>query len=259
MKKVDYEKALKAFEEYLASYDRSNGSINLKIIHTYEVVKLSEYIAKELKLSNEDIELAKVIALLHDIGRFEQIKTFKMFDDKKLEHAKYGVKVLFEDNKLIRKFIDTDEYDELIYKAIYNHNKLEIESNLTEHELLHAKIVRDSDKIDNFRVRVKDKFEDIFPRIYNKDTINNEIISKEVFDTFISHKSVKVSDRKTILDYWYCVIAFIFDLNFDVSLKYVNEKNYINILIDRIKYQNKDTINKVEILRKEALEYIEKY
>ena len=252
---IDFIKAQESFKEYLKDYDLNNGSIQLKIRHTYEVVKKSEYIAKGLNLDKENIELAKVIALLHDIGRFEQIKEFSDFSDKKIEHAEFGVKVLFEDN-LITKFIEDRKYDNIISKAIYNHNKFKIEDNLNDIELLHSKIIRDSDKIDNFRVKQYDKLEDMFPKIYNKETINYENISQKVYDDFMKHKCIKLEDRKTIIDYWVCVIAFIFDLNFDISLKYVKEKDYIDILIDRIEYRNNDTKQKMEDIRKCAKEYI---
>ena len=65
---IDYNKALQAFIDYLKEYDVNNGMIALKVRHTYGVVSLSEYIAKDINLSKEDIELAKLIALLHDIG-----------------------------------------------------------------------------------------------------------------------------------------------------------------------------------------------
>ena len=93
---IDFRKTEEFFKEYLKNYDLENGSIKMKIRHTYEVVKKSEYIATGLKLDKENIELAKTIALLHDIGRFEQLKEFNDFDDKKIEHAKFGVKVLFD-------------------------------------------------------------------------------------------------------------------------------------------------------------------
>ena len=80
---MEFGLAKKAFREYLKNYDTKNGSILLKIKHTYEVIKKSEYIANGLRLDKEDIELAKIIALLHDIGRFEQIKEFGEFNDKK--------------------------------------------------------------------------------------------------------------------------------------------------------------------------------
>ncbi len=159
---MDFELAKKVFQEYLKRYNVKDGSIALKIKHTYEVVKKSEYIANGLRLDKEKIELAKIIALLHDIGRFEQIKEFGEFNDKKIEHAEFGVKVLFN-NGLIRNFINEDKYDSIIYKAIYNHNKYKIEKNLNEKELLHCRIIRDADKLDNFRVKEKDKIEDMFP------------------------------------------------------------------------------------------------
>lgn len=253
---MGFELAEKTFREYLKKYDTNDGSIALKIKHTYEVVKKSEYIANGLRLDKENMELAKIIALLHDIGRFEQIKEFEEFNDKKIEHAEFGVKVLF-DNSLIRKFIDEDKYDNIIYKAIYNHNKYKIEENLNEKELLQCKIIRDADKLDNFRVKEKDKLEDMFPKIYNEKTINYETISEKVYEDFMQHKCIKLEDRKTIIDYWVCVIAFIFDLNFNISLQYVKENNYIDILGNRIEYKNDTTKQKMEDIRKCAKEYID--
>mgnify|MGYP004610037193 CR=1 FL=1 len=253
---MDFLRAEKAFKEYLKNYNVEDRSIALKIRHTYEVINKSEYIAEGLKLDKENIELAKIIALLHDLGRFEQIKRFKEFNDKNIEHAEFGVKALLEDG-LITQFIDDRSYDNIIYKAIYNHNKFKIENDVNSKELLHCKIIRDADKLDNFRVKQKDELEDIFPKIYNKETINYENISSKVYEDFMKHKCIKLEDRKTIIDYWVCVIAFIFDLNFDISLQYVKEKNYIDILIDRIEYKNYDTKQKMEDIRKCAKEYIE--
>lgn len=253
---MNFELAEKSFQEYLKNYDINDGSIALKIKHTYEVVKKSEYIAKGLKLDKENLKLAKIIALLHDIGRFEQIKEFGEFNDKKIEHAEFGVKVLF-DNGLIRKFIKEEKYDDIIRKSIYNHNKFKIEESLNDIELLHSKIIRDADKLDNFRVKEKEKLEDMFPKIYNEKTINYETVSEKVYEDFIQHKCIKLEDRKTIIDYWVCVIAFIFDLNFKISLQYVKENNYIDILVDRIEYKNKNTKQKMEDIRKCANKYIE--
>jgi len=254
---MNFEYAEKMFYEYLNQYNTENGSIKLKIIHTSEVVKKSEYIAKGLNLNLEDIELAKIIALLHDIGRFEQIKEFGCFDDKKLEHAKFGVIVLFE-NGLIRNFIQEEKYDNIIKKAIYNHNKYAIQQGLNDKELLHCKIIRDADKLDNFRILESEKFEDRFPNIYNKETINMEAITLKVYSDFMNEKCIELKDRKTIIDYWVCSLAFIFDLNFDISLKYVKDKNYIDILIDRISYENIETKERMENIRNCAKNYINK-
>lgn len=157
---IDLIKAKKAFKKYVKKYDKENEMIKLKIIHTYKVVNLSEYIAKSIGLKKEDIELAELIALLHDIGRFEQIRIYNSFEDSKtIDHADLGIKILYEEN-LIREFIQEDKYDNLIYKAIKNHNKYELEKDLSARELLHAKIIRDADKTDIYRVALETNLQD---------------------------------------------------------------------------------------------------
>ena len=127
--------AIEEFRKYIIeNYDPKDGMISLKIRHTYGVVDASEYIAKSIGLDNENIQLARIIALLHDIGRFEQAKQYKDYRDyKNIDHAELGVKILFEEG-FIRKFIQDDKYDNIILKAIKNHNKLEIEDGLNEEE-----------------------------------------------------------------------------------------------------------------------------
>lgn len=253
---INIVEAEKSFKDYLKSYDSSNGNIELKIRHTYGVVTASEYITKSLGLDEENIQLAKLIALLHDIGRFEQIKVTESYvDNKKFDHAKYGVEILFKDN-LIRNFIKDDKYDDIIYKAIINHNKYKIEEGLNEEELLHAKIIRDADKLDNFRVKEEDKLENILSMKYDPNTIIYDGITRKVYEDFMDNKSILSADIVTQVDMWISYIAFIFDLNFKVSLKYVEEKGYIDKLIDRVEYRNEDTKQKMEQIRKCVKEYV---
>ena len=146
------EGAKQAFENYLDEYDRKDDKIRLKIVHTYCVVNAAEEIAIRMHLREEDVQLAKIIGLLHDIGRFEQIRLYHTFVDRKsVNHGELGAKILFEDG-LIRNFIETDEFDEIIKIAIINHNRGRIEEGLTERQLLHAKLVRDADKTDIFYI-----------------------------------------------------------------------------------------------------------
>ena len=99
-----YPLAQQEFESYLNGYDRENDRIKLKIIHTYGVVKQAEELAGRMHLSAEDTDLARLIALLHDIGRFEQLKRYDSFEPGTMDHAAYGVKVLFDEG-MIRRFL----------------------------------------------------------------------------------------------------------------------------------------------------------
>ena len=112
---MDFYTAKTQFNNYLKDYDCHNDKIRLKIVHTYGVVKESADIAARMKLSEEDTSLAKMIALLHDIGRFEQLKQFDSFLPDTMDHAAYGVKILFDNaphQNLIRNFIPESDFDD---------------------------------------------------------------------------------------------------------------------------------------------------
>ena len=253
---INYEKALAAFKKYIENYDLENDMIKLKVIHTYEVVALSEYIAKDLNLDKEDFELAKIIGLLHDIGRFEQVKKFGNFRDyETIDHGDFGAEILFKDG-LIRNFIADDQYDEIIKKAVTYHNKYKLPEGLNERELLHAKLIRDADKTDNFRVKAVDKLEAI-DNITDEQMENSEV-TQVIYEDFKKEQLIDGKKRVTPADVWISYIAFIFDFNFSSGLKYIKEKNYINILVNRINFKNEDTKIKMEEIRNLSNDYIER-
>ena len=100
------EEAYKVFNDYVKDYDITNPKVELKVKHTYSVVNKARAIAESLNLEQSEIDLACLIALLHDIGRFEQLRIYNSFyDNLTVDHADFGVKLLFED-KLIEKFSD---------------------------------------------------------------------------------------------------------------------------------------------------------
>lgn len=218
------------FDEYIKDYDMNNYDIAYKYHHSYRVQKLSDEIAKRLKLNEEDIYLANTIGLLHDIGRFEQIKKYNTYrDSKSIDHATYGSVVLFKEN-LIDKFNIPTKYYDIIDKAIRNHNKLEIEAGLNERELLHTKIIRDADKIDIFNALTDLK-------AYNR-TKDLKEISPIVEQGFYNKKPINIKDVKTNADKLLITLAFIYDINYKESLDIIKEHDYINKLYNQI--ENKE-------------------
>lgn len=253
---IDLDYAIKNFEKYVSNYDVNDEKVKLKITHTYGVMNISEYIAKDLKLSNEDIQLAKLIGILHDIGRFEQLKKFDNFNDglNNVDHAKMGVEILFDDNNFIREFVIDDKYDDIIFKAIMNHNKYKIEDGLEDKELLHAKIIRDADKTDNFRVKEQEDIKNIFN--FNQENLENDYISEEIYNDYMNNKVVLYSKRKTNLDIWVSHLAYIFDYNFNSGLRYIYENDYINKIVDKLEIKIIDIKIQIENIRKHSNEYI---
>lgn len=103
---IDRKNVEDTFKKYTDNYDTSDEKIKLKVDHTYRVAALSERIAISLGLDKADTDLAWLIGMLHDIGRFEQLKNYGTFSDAdSIDHAHYGVELLFDEG-LIWKFID---------------------------------------------------------------------------------------------------------------------------------------------------------
>ena len=249
---IDILKAKKAFKEYVKDYDIENKQISLKISHIERTSQIAKKIAESLNLDKEDVELAELIGLLHDIGRFEQIKKYHTFVDKNsINHGEYGVKILFEDGK-IRNFIETSEFDDIISKAIINHNRNVIEDGLTKRQELHSKIIRDADKTDIFYVLTVDDVK----TIYETKDMSNEKITDEIYREFIEDRKIDYNIKQSAADTIISHFAYVFDFYFDYGLRYIYDKKYIQKLYKRFSFNEKDTMNKYNNAYEIAIKYV---
>lgn len=251
---IDINNAKRVFKEYVSNYNLQDGKIALKVAHILRVSELSKKIATSLNLSEKDIKLAELIGLLHDIGRFEQVRKYNTFIDKiSINHGEYGVKVLFEDN-LIEKFNIDEKYYKIIKTAILNHNRSKIEDNLTEQELLHSKIIRDADKLDCFYVLLTDDIKNTYgcsAEDMQHETFTDETVKEFKIDHMIDYKK-----RKTYGDIWISHMAYVFDFYYKSSYIVIKEKDYLNKLTQKMNFKNPQTIQIAQELLQIANDYI---
>ena len=249
---IDREKALKTFNTYVSKYNTEDEKIKLKIEHIQRVAKNANDIAENLNLSKEDIDLAWLIGLLHDIGRFEQVRLYHTFNDgKSVNHAEIGVKILFEDG-LIREFIEDEQYDEIIKKAILNHNKLQIDKELTEREMMHSKIIRDADKVDiYYSLTIYSK-----EAVWESKDLSNDTISDEIYREFKEDRKINYKNRKTAADTLVSHFAYVFDFNYKYSLQIIYINNYIEKIYKRHKFNDKKTMERYNEIFNIATEYV---
>lgn len=228
---IDIIHAKNEFKKYVANYNPKHPRIALKIGHIERVADVSKKIAESLNLSEEEIKLAELIGLFHDIGRFEQVRMTDSFSDRDtgINHGELSVKVLFEDG-LIRKFIEETQYDDIIKKAVLNHNRAAIESGLSEKELLFAKIIRDADKLDIFYTITIDSF----PAIFWYDKFDCERISDIVIKQFEQGSYINYADIHNNADMLVAFYGYVYDLNFKSSLQYLAENQYLDIFKNRV-------------------------
>ena len=230
-----------AFDKYVSDFDFKVDGIEYKYYHSYRVQKYSEKISDMLNLGLKDKKLASDIGLLHDIGRFHQLEKYNSFCDKKFDHANYGAKILFEDNLILNYDINKCDY-EIVKKAIRNHNKYQIEDGLNERELFFAKLVRDADKID-----ILNAFSSI--RVLEICECDEEI-SPSVREEFFNNITVRNVNVKNKNDKIISMLAFLFDINFEVSYRIIKEEDFINKFYDAIKHKE---------IFKEYFDYANKY
>lgn len=246
------QQAFHAFQEYVSHYDQSDPAIHLKIVHTYAVVAIMDELTAAMQLTPAQCALARVIALLHDIGRFEQWRRYHTYvDHLSIDHAVFSCQLLFEEG-LIREFIEPG-YDDLIETAIRQHNRYRIDA-VDEACALYVHLIRDADKLDNFRVKEVESIETMLG--ISLEELERETITPVVYEQFASCQSIYAPSRQTHLDMWLSWIAFIFDLHFDYSRQYVRDHDLLKRPFTRVIPRDSKTLEQYRTLEKIAGDYI---
>ena len=226
---IDRNNVTQAFDSYVAAYDSDDPKIKLKIDHTYRVAGLCERIAKSA--CTEDADLAWLIGMLHDIGRFEQVKRYNTFVDAlSVEHAVLGADLLFREGLLSRFAPDlSDEETRLLEVSIRSHSAYRLPEGLTEKEKLYCNILRDADKIDIFRVNCDTPMEEIYN--VSLEDLKTSAVSEEVKQCFHNRTAVLRKLRKTAIDFPVAHLCLIFELVFPISKEIAREQGYADRML----------------------------
>lgn len=250
---ININKATTQFNQFLKQFDTNDPKIKLKIIHTFGVVQYTKEVCKRMNCSIEDTNLALIIALLHDIGRFEQARLYDSFEPTTMNHAHYGCIYLFDQGH-IREYVEETTYDEIIYKAIYHHSDYQLDTSMDDKTLFFCHLIRDTDKLDNCRVKLEDDIEILLNE--TKEQVGSETINEVVWNSCLHYQSVYLLDRKEKIDYWVSYIAYFFDIHFKESFQIIYENDFVSKIIHRIPYSNPDTKEKMDYLESITNQYI---
>jgi len=252
---INRKNVINTFAEYVRNYDPSDEKIKLKIDHTYRVAGMCQRIAESLGLSEPDVDIAWLLGMLHDIGRFEQIRRFGTFNDvQSVDHAEFGADLLFKEG-LIRKFAEgyyeecelahsgNEEAEQIIKNnehhnkdtgllemAIRQHNKYRVKEDLTERQRMFCDILRDADKVDIFKVNADIPMEIIYD--VTTEELKNGVITKEVLESFYKKETVLKSVRRSAVDHIVGHISLLFELVYKESYRQAKEQGYVYKLLD---------------------------
>ncbi|MCU0473765.1 MAG: HD domain-containing protein [Bacteroidales bacterium] len=205
-------------------------NIDIKREHTERVTEEIINIGKQLGLNDNELNLAEIIALFHDIGRFEQYNTYKTFSDHKSEdHAELGIKILTKYNVLGN--LD-EEIQNLILCSINYHNKPSLPTGETETCLFYSRLIRDADKLDIWRVVTgyyhrKNGRRNVALELELPDTPD---ISGEVYKTLMNRQIVDMKHVKNLNDIKLLQAGWIYDISFKPTLYLVKERRYLEMI-----------------------------
>lgn len=230
-------KVAAAFREYVAGYDASDAKIKLKIDHTLRVASLCQRIAAP---AGADADLCWLSGMLHDIGRFEQVRRYNTFvDSLSVDHAAFGADLLFQEGLLERFCTQMTSHERAILeKAIRNHSSYRLPLELTEEEILYCNVLRDADKIDIFRVNCDTPREEIYN--FTTEQLVSSPVSDEVKVCFENRTAVLRSLKKYPADYISGHICLVFELVFPISRTIAREQGYLHQLL-AFHSENEDT------------------
>ncbi len=225
------------FDQYVAGFTAGEDTaldvvtnIRLKKDHSDRVVQEILWMADQLGLDNESRDLAAVMALFHDIGRFEQYARYRTFVDHQSEnHAELGVKILQQHQVL--DCLPADQAD-LICRVISYHNRAALPDDDTEECLFYARLLRDADKLDIWRVLVdhyQHQNQDDNPAI-ELGLADTSDISDQVYDRVVNKDIVNARHVKNLNDFKLLQIGWVFDINFTPALGQVKDRGYINAI-----------------------------
>ena len=208
MTAIDRDRARAAFKSYTDAYDATNPRIALKIEHTYHVAEACDAVAREQGWSSEDIDLAWLCGLLHDMGRFEQLRRWDTFKDaESMSHE-----------------------DELIRASIAYHSDFRLPAQLDVRTRSFCDIVRDGDKIDIMRT-IADSTVDTILKVDEKTFLGSRF-SSPTLAAFDEHRCVARDERNEPADYLVGLICFMFELVYPASRALAREQGDIHRLLD---------------------------
>lgn len=208
--------------DYIKSFYNEDAQIQramlLKEEHTRQVTKICGNLARHIGLDEHDCQLAEMMGLFHDAGRFPQFTIYKTFNDRLSEnHALLGLKVLAE-MPLLRQLSPEDAA--LFNFAIANHNARQIEPTTEHRKRLFAKILRDADKLDIYRV--------LSPFLQPSDGSG---CNQDFIRCFEAGRQCDYTQIRTHDDQKLVRLVWIYDINFSWTMQRVVDRGYVRAIL----------------------------
>jgi putative nucleotidyltransferase with HDIG domain len=214
---------------FLTGDAQKDSAHQLKIDHTTRVCENIRLLARSIDLPENQMHIAETVALLHDVGRFEQYNRYGTFNDRKsINHATLGVEIM-EKTGVLADF--SDEERKWIVDAVRFHNAPALPSGKPTRELIFLRLIRDADKLDIWRV-----FADFYRYDNKPETAIVQHLpdlpewSPSIIEDIVSRRMARFSHMKTLNDFKLLQLSWVFDLNFPETFVLARQRGDLTVI-----------------------------
>ncbi|MBN1291643.1 MAG: HD domain-containing protein [Candidatus Latescibacteria bacterium] len=225
---------------------RTFPEIESKLEHIKNVISYCRILGKNLDWSENNIQIAETIGLLHDVGRFTQfIKYHTIIDADSVNHAKLAFSIVNKSGILAPlPFPDRT----IILEGIRYHNDKKFGNKVHPESLPFIKLIRDADKLDKLRVAkvaVQEHLNNspnLQLTLFTDGTVNPKALSQLKRCQTVSKKYIRSE-----LDFRLLQLSLIFDIQYAVTYRIIAESNIVGQLIAILPDEKeiRKTVNKV--------------
>ena len=201
--------------------------MELKLLHTRSVVSAARMIAEGEGFENRTACALEAAALLHDTGRYEQLKRFNTFRDAdSVDHAVFSHDIVKE-----KGWLDGWEDASAILTAVLVHNRRDIPAaEMDDLTLDCSRALRDADKLDIFNV-LEDRVSNTDWRrdsraFWNLET--HRAPSAEVVEALLEERTVDYQHIKCLADFVMVQVGWmILGLEYATSCRICLERGHL--------------------------------
>lgn len=222
-------KIRRLYAGYVDGY-RQNGELPLmmalKLHHTDKVVANARSIAEGEGMDAETAEVCELAALLHDTGRYEQLRIYNTFrDSDSIDHAVFSHDIVRD-----KGWLDGHPRRKAILDAVLFHNRRDLPEGLDPITNAASHCVRDADKLDIFRV-LEDRVENTDWRSDNTAFWNLPVLAKpnpKVIDAIRNGRPVDYQNIETLADFVLIQVGWLrSELHFGTSRNLASERGHL--------------------------------
>lgn len=201
--------------------------------HSMRVAANVRLISKAVLQSDDEIRVAEVIALFHDIGRASLIAKGTVSPTNiQRDHAVLSAELIHKMDFFQKMSADIQA---IVLKSIENHNRLKLAKLDTEQQMVFSRLLRDADKLDILEYSYKFfKEKNGIQPLMTLDLINSTEVSEKIIKSIMAGKTAAVEDMKTMNDYKLLLISMAFDFNFKMTFRMISEKQYVQKIYETL-------------------------